>query len=234
MFRIVTVADREYFQLVKVMLKSASVNFPEADFYIELVNMDMNDVCEIEAIVPEAVIDIVKISFANETQKKCYCGNRIASLLKELRNRFDDILIWADADMIFRKSCDEFIKIVSSCDFAANRRPKGKMIRTALLSFGNTKIATQLINKYAEEVEKINDWRNVNCEKLSSVWEIWMADTTVLSDIYDNEFKDKLNFVNLPTIYCDYHLSKEGVIWNGLDKNRKKDMWAKETEKWKK
>lgn len=232
MFRIVTLADKEYFQLVKNMIKSAFVNFPEASLYIELVNMDSKAVKEIKEIQPNSVVDVVNIHFANKIQKKCYCGNRIASLLHELRSRFDDVLIWSDADMMFRKSCKDFAEIISSCDFAANRRPPGKMIRASLLSFNNTKIATQFIGKYAKEVEKINKWKEIRVNSLSAVWKIWMADTTALSDIYDNLFKSKLDFVNLPTIYCDYLLSEEGVIWNGLSKNRLKDIWLKETKKW--
>lgn len=234
-FKIVTVADSKYFDLVKVMIKSAVVNFPEASAYVELVNMGLKETGEIKCIQPNSAVNETKIDFENVGQKQCYCGNRVATLLYELRLKCDDILVWVDADMIFRKSCKELVEIMSSCDIAACRKPGGNMIRTAIFSFNNTKAVKKFASEYAKKVELINNWRSVSGTiRNSKTWKIWMADTTVFTNLCDNLFKNKLKLVYLDDTFCDVTLDKASVIWNGLSKNKRKTAWLKESRKFRK
>ncbi|MHA2023954.1 MAG: hypothetical protein ACTSWQ_09870 [Candidatus Thorarchaeota archaeon] len=237
MIKLVTVADGEYLDLVKVMLRSASINFPEASSYVELVNVDKRETQIVKSVWSNTTVRNVDIGFSNANQKRCYCGNRVASLMRELRYSDQDILIWTDADMIFRRSCKELVKIISRCDVAANRKPNGGMIRTALFSVNNTSAAKRFLDRYAQEVERLNRWDEATgntVEELHSPrnWNMWMADTTMFTYVYDIEFKNVMDFVELDVIYCDYTLSDQGVIWNGLSKNKRKDAWLEEQRKY--
>ena len=242
-YKIITVADINYFEFVKAMVKSATVNFPDASIYVELINMDKEHVNAINSISNKCSGHILNVKFENNNQRKCFCTNRRVDLFYKIRNECDDILVWIDADSLVRKPCDELMDIISKYDVSAVRRPAIKpggerTLRAGIIALNNTHGGYMFLERYVNIMKKHNQWNNVkdtdDIHKDPFTWKVWMANQNVLDQLIrkDIEMKELISFGDLSNKFCDVHLSDDGVIWAAKNKLKKSNIYIDELEKY--
>ena len=113
MITLMSISDRKYLAYLKVLVRSAKVNFPEAEMYCVLVNCD--DTIGDEYITTDLEGEELEI----------YCANLRISVLNKLRQERKGVLIWMDADSIIRKPCNGLVKILETCDVVAREKERG-------------------------------------------------------------------------------------------------------------
>lgn len=216
MIKIVTVADSKYLEFLIPMINSASINFPEADMYINLINVGK----EIDVVIKginnkyEIVHEEVKLQ---GVELRNYCGHRRMSLLEELRKKTDSFLLWVDADSLIVKSCEELIELSKTCDLTMREKQPGKHA-SGVIGVGSKDICYDFLKHYKEIGEKEKDWG---------------SDQRNLSKAY-GDFKHKINYKPLPNKFCDVWLSDEGVIWAIKTKFRNSEKYLTEKKKYEK
>lgn len=238
-YKIITATDKAYFNFAKVLVKSATINFPESSMYIELINMDENAKAIIKKICPKCEVELKSVRFKYDAQKKCFCTNRRARLFEKLRNRCDDILIWVDADSIIRKPCDELKEIASKHDVSIATRfiKNKKRILAGVIAFNNTEKANKLLKRYITIMKKENKWQKVkDIDKLVNdgfTWKVWMSNQMVLNRLCMVTMKDEISFGELGNKHCDCYLTDDGVIWAAKNTHKKSQIYLKELKKYK-
>lgn len=205
---ILTVANAPYFQLLEGMVRSAEKNFPRANMMVELVNMGS----EYLKIVEQWHSDIIVRSVAVEkSAERNFCTNRRAALFREYRKKESGPLIWIDADSLIRRPCNDLADHILSCDLTMRNKTKNKFA-AGTIGIGNSRICTELVNRYYEMVKADTSW---------------MSNQNNLNRLYA-EFKKRINFVSLPNIYCDVWLSDEGIIWAAKARKKKSERYLRE------
>lgn len=239
-YKIISSCDETYFEFLKVMVKSAVVNFPDASIYAELINMTEDHVKTMTDIAPQVESHIKEVKFDTVNQRKCFCTNRRTELFNKLRNRCDDMLIWIDADSIVRKPCDEFKSIIDKHDVSAVVRPAPhSSLRGGIIAINNTKGGNLFLERYVQIMKAENQWQKVgNRPKLESdgfTWRVWMANQSVLDYLCrkDKEMKRLMKFGALSNKFCDVHLSERGVIWAAKNKLKTSPVYLEELKKYK-
>ncbi len=201
---LISLADSSYYEYLKVLVKSAIKNFSQAKLYMVLVNMEEKYKDEIKSLGENIRVDIETVSFSGDHEKRCYCASRRAFLFKKLREETDDILLWVDADSIIRKSCDDLIAHLNSCELTMRSKSKGRFA-SGVIGVDSTDVCNRFIEEYYAEVGRHNDWMN---------------DQRSLHQIY-LKFKDEIIFSYLPRTYCEVSLTEGSVIWTA--KSRRKN-----------
>jgi len=201
---LISLADSAYYKYLKVLVKSAIINFPQAKLHIVLVNMGEEHRVAIKSLGENIRVDIETVSFPGEHEKRCYCASRRAFLFKKLREETDDVLLWIDADSIIRKPCDDLISHLNSCELTMRSKSKGRFA-SGVIGVDSTDVCNMFIEEYYAEVSRHNDWMN---------------DQRSLHQVY-LRFKDKIKFNYLPRTYCEVSLTEEAVIWTA--KSHRKD-----------
>jgi len=234
-YKILSVCDKTYFKFLKVMVKSAVINFPESTVHVELVNMDKEAKKIIENISSKCKAEVTPVKFKNINQRKCYCTNRRVDLFDKMRKQCDDTLIWIDADSIIRKPCDKLIKITRKCDVAAVVRPQGTL-RGGVIIINNTKMGNEFIKEYVRRMKVLNKWNKAkdtkNIQKDPFTWEVWMSNQNCLDKLCRKWRKKDLHFIALSNRYCDVHLKSDGVIWAAKNKLKTSPIYLKELKKY--
>ena len=236
-YKIISACDKNYFDFLKVLVKSAVINFPEASIYVELVNMNEKNKTIIENIGPKCEAEIVSIDFKNTNQLKCYCTNRRVDLFNKLRAVSDDILIWIDADSIIRRSCLELMGIISTHDVSAVVRPPPvASLRGGIIAINNTDEGNKFIKKYVKIMKPLNKWNKAkDTKKIQSdpfTWECWMSNQNCLDALCRKKKDPKLNFAVLDNLYCDVHLKDEGYIWAAKNRLKTSPIYLGELKKY--
>jgi len=212
---LISLADGEYYKYLKVLVASAVKNFPQASLYIVLVNMEEKYRDEIKSFGENIRVNIEKVSFTGEHEKRCYCASRRAFLFKKLRKEIDDILLWVDADSIIRKSCNELIVHLNSCELTMRSKSKGKFA-SGVIGVGSSDICNEFIEEYYKEVSKHNDWMN---------------DQRSLCDVY-YKFQDRIKFSFLPRPYCEVSLTDDAYIWAAKARRKNSSKYKREMAKY--
>lgn len=236
-YKLITAFDKDYFKFGKIMIKSATINFPECSIYAELVNMDDYAKDIIDNIAPQCESEITSIDFKNANQKKCYCTNRRVELFDKLRKRCDDVLIWLDADSIIRRPCIELMNIISSHDVSAVVRPPPvASLRGGIIAINNTEQGNNFIKEYVEIMKPLNRWDKAkDTAKIQHdpfTWEVWMANQNVLDRMCRKRKNLDLNFAALDNLYCDVHLKDEGFIWAAKNRLKTSPIYLEELNKY--
>jgi hypothetical protein len=226
--RLITLADREYFDYTKALINSAKINFPQAKPHVYLVNLTDEEGKQLQSINPQVEYTIENVGFRNVMQKKCYCTNRRSYILHFLRRSTNDILVWLDADSLIRKSCDELIDICYNCDVALKRKNDydtgGKGIPTGfmagLIIVGVSPMSLQFVQLYDRFLDKLLWYKIPKNFQMSDIlktpdhiMKIWMANQNVLEKIYSVTHK-RGRFVLLPQKFLDCDFLDESVIWS--------------------
>ena len=203
MITIITLADERYLSYLKVLVKSAAENFPEAKLYCVLVNTK-EDIpgCEIEHVD----------SLLQGHELECFCTNARASLLKKLRKTREGMLIWMDATTIIRKPCSGLVQIAKKHDVCTRQKPDGKRW-AGLLCVNDTEGGDRFIEEYDRLVSKDVAWYSNQ-------------------DALDCCSSMGVSFGNLPEKYLDYKFN-DSVIWTGKGRKvREDERWKAEMDKW--
>jgi lipopolysaccharide biosynthesis glycosyltransferase len=234
-YKILSACDKTYFKFLKVMVKSAMVNFPASTVYVELVNMDKKFKTIIENIDSKCKAEITSVDFKNPNQRKCYCTNRRVELFNKMRKKCDDVLIWIDADSIIRRSCNELMKITKTHDVSAVVRPKGTL-RGGIIAINNTDMGNKFIKKYVKIMKPLNQWNKAkDTKKIQSdpfTWEVWMSNQNCLDYLCRKWRKTDLRFAALDNLYCDVHLKDEGIIWAAKNRLKTSPIYLEELKKY--
>lgn len=238
--RLVSLADRKYFEYLSVLANSARINFPEAKMHVYLVGMNEKQGEYLRKINKNIIYTIENVSFSSEMQKRCYCTNRRGVILNDLRSKTDDVLVWLDADSIIRKSCSELISISNNCDvairfknkldFSPKRRKKAKPVgfMAGLIVVGNSEAAKNFASEYNSMMNP-DLWTKIiwsdNQIKASTEIDrqsrkIWMANQDILYQTY-LKVKDNIKFVDLPNTLLDCSFNPNSVIWSVKASTRK-------------
>lgn len=212
---LISLADSAYYKYLKVLVKSAIKNFPQAKLYMVLVNMEDGYADEIKSLGDNIRVEIERVDFSGEHEKRCYCAGRRAFLFKKLREETDDILLWVDADSIIRKSCDDLIFHLNSCELTMRSKSKGKFA-SGVIGIDSTDICNKFIEEYYLEVGRHNDWMN---------------DQRSLHQVY-LKFKDDIKFKYLPRLYCEVSLTEKAVIWTAKSHRKDSKKYKREMAKY--
>ncbi|MCP4651982.1 MAG: hypothetical protein GY858_01165 [Candidatus Omnitrophica bacterium] len=145
MITLISIADRKYLAYLKVLVRSAKANFPEAEMYCVLVN------CK-DSICDEYISTELK-----GAALEAFCANLRTSVLHKLRQKREGILVWMDADTIIRKPCNGLIKHLKSCDVTAREKDKSGYF-TGLVGINDTKQATSFLDKWNEKMKGKDNW----------------------------------------------------------------------------
>lgn len=230
---IVTVANQAYVEMLASMVASANINFSHASLFIELVNCDKESVVRLKKIHPKCEVACIDKQFKDIYEEACFCTNRRVQLLEELRKSRSGSLMWADADILFRKPCDELLEIVNQYDLAVRVRSfkvgRGTglkyrekpvfgrsvyQVQAGLFSFGPSQKASEMIFRYREMAE--NQWKK------------WWANQDILAWIYDEFQKDPdIKLYNLPLHLSDYKCRQDSLVWHGKGRNKTDPMLVK-------
>lgn len=214
--KVITLADAAYFKYVKAFVNSCKINFSNASLHLVLVNMTEVDRSEVESMHPNIEVVIEEVDFADDLEKRCYCTNRRAHLFKYLRDKTDDMLLWVDADSIFRKDCSFLTEHLNSCELTMRRKKRADKFAAGIIGIYSTPICKEFIDYYYDLVEADKGW---------------MSNQVHLRDAY-LEFKDRINFDFLDKRYCDVWLSDDGVIWTAKSKLKNTEKYVKEMKKY--
>ena len=215
--KIITLSDHSYFHFLKPMVYSCNLNFKQANMHVVLVNCSESEKEEIENMHDNITVIHEKIEFNSDQEKRGYCTNRRAYLINYLRNNSEDIVVWVDADSIFRKNCDSLYQHFNSCELTMRGRDHDiEDFAAGVIGLGNTPVCYDFSKRYYDMV-KTND-------------RTWAVDQYKLKECYF-EFKSKINFISLPYKYCDVWFSDDGVIWSAKSKNKVSKKYKKEVVK---
>lgn len=212
---LISLSDESYYPYLKVLVKSAVKNFPQANLFVVLVNMDEKYKKEIEGLSPGIRVEMEKVSFPGEHEKRCYCASRRAFLFKKLREETDDILLWVDADSIIRKSCDGLIQHLNSCELTMRSKSKGRFA-SGVIGVDSSDICNEFIEEYYNEVSKHSDWMN---------------DQKSLHTVY-LKFQDRIKFRYLERTYCEVSLTEDAVIWAAKSHRKNSKKYISEMRKY--
>jgi hypothetical protein len=214
---IISLADDVYYQYLKSLVISATINFPQALLFIVLVNMDKKFRDELLSYNSKMKVEIEQVNIPPGYDRACYCASRRAFLFKKLREETSNILLWVDADSIIRKPCNDLISHLNSCDVTMRPKVSGRFA-SGIIGINSSDVCNNFINRYYDLVKDDKDW---------------MSDQKNLNRTY-LEFKDTINFVPLANIYCDVWLSRQGVIWTAKSKTKKSNKYREEMTKYQK
>lgn len=257
---IVSLCDENYVEFAMAMVASAKINMPSAYLKIYLVNtknfdelskrfIELNSRCE-------CVLEM--INFTSNLQKQCYCTNRRASLMLEIRreqiqNNTRESIAWIDADSLIVKYAERIAETSENYDVILCLKPqpiKNKpaghgRFRGGLMTVGKNKIADQFLVRYNEVVGEC--WKDVpfieGCENLSvsnksvwpielkPVWKIWMKNQDALDAIYE-EMKKNLKFALAGTEFCDTNMTEHSLIWAAKSKLKSSTKYQNELRKY--
>lgn len=248
--RLISLADRKYFDYLKAMVNSAKMNFPEAKMHVYLVGLNDKHGEYLKKINKNLIYTIENVSFSSDAQKRCYCTNRRGVILDELRDKTDDILIWLDADSIIRGPCSEIISMANSCDIGirfknkldlkstknAKSSPVGFM--AGLIMVGNSEAAKKFTSEYNAMMchdlwikIKWTDKQIKNSGKIRrEVNKIWMANQDLLYSTY-LKMKDQIRFGDLPNTMLDCSFHAKSYIWSVKASTRDNKIFAREYKK---
>lgn len=214
--KIISLADSSYFEYLLCFVRSASKYFPSALFHAVLVNPLEGQVEQLKDSHDRIDVVVEEVKFKTKQAKKCYCASRRAYLFHKLREEFDGILLWVDADSIIRGSCDDLIQHLDSCELTM--RPKSDRegcFASGVIGIGNSQICKDFIKEYYRRVLKDKTW---------------MSDQNNLNITY-GLFKNMINFKPLDDKYCDVWLSDDGIIWEAKSDKKRGERYIQEMEK---
>lgn len=213
----ITLASEDYLDYLRGFLTSANKFYPDISIYVILVNVSYHIAKEIRDLHAKCKVIIERIKFPSEKYKRCYCAGRRAELFNIIRKeRKDHILVWIDADSIFKKRNLNLINILTKYDVGMRKKyEKTNKIGSGIICINTSKIASRFIKKYAKYSRKrfkLLDWFN---------------DQKMLEKTF-NKLKSKLNFTLIEYPFCDTSFSDEGIIWIGKGSSRIREKFIEE------
>lgn len=209
-----SVADAAYYKYLRGMVRSAAVNFPQANMFVELVNLDQSHADALQKLHPKISIRLEKRKFKTKFDQKCFCAGRRASLFVELYSKSAPAM-WLDADSIIRRPCDELVSLLYNCDLTMRPKSAGRFA-SGTIGLGRAKVCLLLAKKYKTYVNADHTW---------------MSDQNNLNRVY-REFKKSIRFTPLPKTFCDVWLSEEGAIWAAKSKKKNSVRYLEELSKY--
>tara|TARA_Y100000034_G_scaffold131955_1_gene193799 strand:- start:382 stop:1209 length:828 start_codon:yes stop_codon:yes gene_type:complete len=256
---IMTTSSKEYIEYFYVFLKSAAINFPQAKIYAVLVNVPKFS--KIEEVMknanPNLHIKYEKKEFSLEYSdleyaEAIYCCNRRALMFKEALEMYkNDIVLYADADSIFRRDCTELVQHLNNCDLTLIPKtvsgPPWKEFAGGVIGMDPNKMKPFIL-EYEQMVYNDTNEPAPLCSATTSLYHKAAATTTAAADPRPSEpfshkkwfsnqtrlrdcyfkFKDSINFKPLPSKFCDWNFVYDGVIWcakrSGQEDNQYKKL----------
>lgn len=243
-FRIITLADENYFDYLKVFVNSLKINSPNIKISAYLVNLADKHTNEIQKINPNCSCYTESVLFKNPLQKRCYCTNRRGHLLKYLRDTTNDILMWLDADSVVRKpGLDNLFENLKSFDVCM--RPKtptdiSKGFMGGLIGINNSRRAKMFTNVYRSILEREKySYRRINSVAASMIndiselprmsMSIWMANQNILCEVH-RLLKNKVKFLFVQNKFLDTRFTDEGVVWTVKTSTRNNSKFSIESK----
>ena len=202
MITIISLADERYAAYMKVLVKSAAKNFPEAKLSCVLVNSDED--------IPGCELLHEKTDLSGH-DLECYCTNARAKLLKDLRQKRDGIIIWMDATTIIRKPCYGLIDVASKYDVCYRHKPEGGGW-AGLLCVNDTDGGLKFVEEYYRMVSRDTTWYS-NQDALN----------TPIEGVF---------YGDIPETYLDYKFNDSIVWTGKGRKIRSDNRWKQEMSKW--
>lgn len=203
---ILIVSDQDYIYRAKILINSIR-NLHDIKIHLHLINYkELINHKNIEYSYSNIKLDNeTKLKWNNieYTPKIAYCANIRVKIINNLLKSNDNIL-YIDADSIVLKSLDNLFKQISENDLCAYYCDKKKFykngfrIRTGVLGIKNTKIMTEFMKYYSE---------NINLFE-------WFSDQDNLQNTFI-KFKNKITFLNLGIEYIDWKFDDNSFIWTG-------------------
>ena len=214
--RIVTLADKSYFNYAKALAFTAKQYCPEFIFHIVLVNMSGEYAEILQKINNKSVIQFETHQFSSKNEKCCYCANRRGEILYQLRNKTKDVLVWIDADSLIRRPLSKLLKHAKKFDVSMSISRKGHLM-SGLIVVNPTEGGFIFARAYANYLRPRN------------IWIQWFSAQSILL-----EFKrtlKKVTYGKLAPTFLDMEFSKSGVIWTLIKSTRNNRRFNKTLKK---
>jgi len=250
---LISLADKEYYNMLKYLVKSSAKFFPQAKMYVTLVNMSPKYGNKLVKIHPNLEYKVEPVNFACDAQKRCYCTNRRADLFYNLRkSRPNDILMWIDADCIIRKDCSGLLQLIKKNDFdlcvrednvpkypnkpptAINKKKPVKGFLGGAIIINATLGGTRFIQEYRKVVSQKShlkiDRRIGTVKENKEVFKIWMLNQKQIYGVYKRNIKF-IRLKMLPEKFCDTWFYDDSVIWAAIWNNKYEYRFENEYEK---
>jgi SAM-dependent methyltransferase len=210
MVNIITLADSKYLANMRVLLRSAAVNMPDAIIYAYIVNADITG---LEADNKNARIIPVKSDYTGHALE-CFCTNARGELLKKHYNN-NDMLIWMDATTIIRKPCHGLVELAEKHDITVRAKAEHGKHWAGLICINNTVGGKLFINRYEEIIAADNSWYSNQDALDRCIMEL-----------------SGVSLGALPEAYLDFKFN-DSIIWTGKGQKVRTDKrWKKEMKKY--
>ena len=174
---IFTVASNDYLTHLEKLLASVNINIESALFYVYLINVDVNKDSYLEALYPNIVIVHQFVEFNSLSSQRGYCANLRASIFPILMKKYDQPIMWIDADSMIVTSDNELLSYSKRYDLSADyttnhgvltyskrrlkKHPKGPfgtpyygVFSTGVMFTNNSPRAKQFFELYAKKVSE--------------------------------------------------------------------------------
>lgn len=234
----VSIANEQYFSMLVTMVKSVSLNFPHAHFYLELINMGETEKAYLENINSNVQCSLIRENFTHPYQEKCYCANRksLAIYNAYSSNKDSTHIIWMDADNIFRKDAHEYNfynEVISGNYCIMIRKLNNKYLSGFFVLNLSRKEAVKLIHDYKAGTD-MNLWKtlkNGGFRKKNGKVDnnIWMTDQNVLNALLK---RNKCDIKELDTKIMDASKTQFedfSMIWAAIWDYKFKDQFMNES-----
>lgn len=232
---IISVATKEYFKMLKGLISSSVLKFPQAKFFITLVNMDKRYSHELLKISKDIEFNYDDVFFKSKEHQFIYCTNRRATLLKRFASKKrNSILIWLDADSIFTKDASDFYNEIIKDDYCVCFFQKGRLKKGIRRIMGglivvdtSKKDSLSFLKLYAKNVpidlhKKIIIGKKKHNRNLR-LNQRWLRRKFVVK----YEDKMKMKFLSYPYISTS---EKDSIIWSPDVENKYKDDYQELVE----
>ena len=210
---IVSVSDPVYLRHLEALAVSLRRNYPLAQPYFLLVNVDPAQAARLRKVHPDAEIEHVARTFATDELKRSFCANCRAGLLHQLLQAGCERLLYLDADSLVRHNLAELDRLIASHDITILRRSVDgeEQIRFAsgVIGLNRAPQTTAFVARWAEQIDA-NEQQ-------------WFNDQLYFSRTFD-ELGSTVSHGQLPLEYIDWEFRRASPIWVGKGP-RKFDEW---------
>jgi len=225
---IVTICDEKYFfSEGQYLLKSLYIHNTKLMIVLVIVNAGKKTIDFIKNKHKNVLIEEKRINNEYYSFKDLMCCYRML-VLDELMQKYDDSILYLDSDVVIRGNLDKLANIIDSYDLSVLFRPQVSVLgalgtyyagrfNSGVIGLRKCNVIKEFLTKYHLCLTNLI----INKSPLSNTFKnIYTAvDQEYLYILY-LEYKEKINFYSLDSIYNDSKLSLHSIIWHGKGTNK--------------
>lgn len=207
--RFISLANRNYFDMLYCCIKSCLYHYPDAVFEAVLVNMEETDRQKIEGISPRVTCCLEQVEFSNTQQVRCYCTNRRNFLLRKCKKE-GEVCIWIDADTIVRQYSEEWVQMMSG-EYDLICYGGGRYTLGGIIVVCDTPKAELFLRLYDEAYPQESYKRAKERDRNMGTW---MLNQSCLRNIVKGGHGIKVQHVSMP--FINSKLYDDAYIWTPI------------------